>query len=656
MLRPPSRDHVAAPKLRFPGASYPSPSGCATALSYFGGPIMASPVVVQVSWDNPTSSVASSVESYLGTWWPAILSSQANYLSLLEEYSTTGKVGTDGNPGSNQTFTGSGSYAGLYKITPSSANQGATVTDAAIGAELVAQIQAGNLPRPTFDASGNCNTIYMIDFPPNVTDIQLSFAGSVSDSCTAFCGYHAGVAWGSGQYLYYGVYPDMTAACTSCAPDGLNQDVAMVHSHELGEAMTDPEAFAEPLTSASTDFMRPGGWDQIASGCGEIGDSCAWPSAIPSVAVGGQSYYVQGLFDNARDDCETSPAATNCTTSATCTDPMRPACTAGTCQGCAVDADCAGNASGGACQPSGACGPCSATNQAACTGSTPACNTTTGVCVACASNAYCSGGTPICDVSTSTCRACQAVDCTGATPACATSGANAGRCVPCVSSTQCAAPRPYCDSATDTCVGCLTSSDCPASAPVCDSTSHSCRGCASSADCAGGTNRVCDVPTGACVACVQNTDCASGACDTTTHTCVQCVDDKECMNPMPVCNTATHTCEACGSSTQCAGNSQGSTCTSGSCTTGGAAADGGATGNDGGATTGDAGDGADGGGSGSNSDGGGSDGGGSVGGSGGAGSGGGCAMAPSGPPGATLPGLAALLGLVSVRRRRTARR
>ncbi len=74
-----------------------------------------------------------------------------------------------------------------------------------------------------------------------------------------------------GKDIYYSVYPDFTAACTACAPDGLQQDVGMVHSHELTESITDPEVFLEALTATSTDSLRPGGWDQMATGCSEIG-------------------------------------------------------------------------------------------------------------------------------------------------------------------------------------------------------------------------------------------------------------------------------------------------------------------------------------------------------------------------------------------------
>ncbi len=322
-----------------PTASYSPTGGCNTPLVYYGGPIMAKPDVVQVSWNDPTSSVASSIETYLSTWWPAIVSQQANYLSLLDQYSTVGVAAKDGNAGSNQTFAGYGTYHGLYKITPAAANQGASVDDSAIGPEIVAQIKAGKLPTPQFDANGFSNTIYMVDFPPSVTSITMTFAGSTISSCNDFCGYHAGTQYSTGKYIYYGVHPDVTTGtcATNCIVDGQDQDVAMVHSHELAEATTDAEIFLEPLTASSTDFVRPGAWDNYTGGCSEIGDSCAWPSevgaAVPTVTYNGASYYVQGLFNNALLDCEWqgSAAPPSCTTNTDCTNPDTPVCKTGTC-------------------------------------------------------------------------------------------------------------------------------------------------------------------------------------------------------------------------------------------------------------------------------------------------------------------------------------
>jgi Cys-rich repeat protein len=495
--------------------------------------------VVQVSWNDPGNAVPTATETFLETWWPAIISPQGGYLAWLTEYDTTGLNGQDGQPGSNQAFTAA-TYGGHFAITPSVANQGTTVDNSAIGSELVAQITAGSLPAPTFDANGNNNTLYMIDFPVGVS-ITLTFGGQTSASCSAFCGYHFGTQY-QGKQIEYGVHPDLTqGTCnSSCSTTGAagQPEIGSVHSHELVEAMTDPQIFLEANIPP---YVRPGGWD--APNCSEIGDECNFD--IQQLNVGGTNYPVQGEWDNARNDCEIQGPVQTCTTSAQCTNPLKPACKTGTCQPCGGDADCAGNPAGGACQPSGACGQCSATNHAACVAPHPVCDTTSGNCVACLANTDCSGSTPICDTGTHTCRACTAGDCSAPTPVCDTTGGNAGKCVECTANTNCSAPTPVCNTTTNRCVQCASSTDCS------------------------GAQHVCDTTTGTCVACVTNTDCTGQVCDTTNHTCVQCVNDSECNNPTPICNTSgdagLDTCRACANNGECAGSSHGAICAGGSC-------------------------------------------------------------------------------------------
>jgi MYXO-CTERM domain-containing protein len=596
---------------------------------YYGGAIIARPAVVQVSWNDPATNgtVPSSVESYLKSWWPAIISPQAGYLSWLVEYNTVGHNGQDGLAGSNQTFAGSGTYVGLFHILPGTANQGATLTDTQIASELAAQIAAGTLPAPTFDATGNCNTIYMIDFPPSVTDISFTFAGTVAHQCTDWCGYHGSTQY-QGHNIYYGVHPDFSAACTACAPDGLQQDLGLVHSHELAEAMTDAEIDLEPLTATSTDFVRPGGWDQFATGCSEIGDSCAWPTTgIPTVTYQGATYYVQGLFDNVHMDCETSGGTTT------------PQCT----------------------------------TNAQCSGTTPICDATSHTCRACVAS-DCSGTTPICDAVAGSCRACVASDCSGLTPVC---DAPSGQCVQCDAANQsaCVAPTAICDTFTLTCRGCLSNTDCSTSTNhVCDANTGDCVACLSDSDC---TSHACDTTRDVCVQCTSDSECSNPTpvCNTTApagsglDTCRSCQSDAECS-----ANTRGHACSASGSCVQCTASNPGacppgSTCNTATDTCGAEVPDGGSGSHDGGSGSHDGGGGShDGGsthdgGSGSNEDGGahvgtdgghgghGSDDGGSSQGGGGGG-GGGCSVSERDTAPSLPAGLGLLLGLAVVARRR----
>jgi MYXO-CTERM domain-containing protein len=520
IVRPPPPGRAPRPASAPPPATtYPPTGGCNTPLLYYGGAIISQPAVVQVSWNEPVTNgtVPSSIETYLQSWWPAIVSQQAGYLAWLSEYNTAGLNGRDGLPGSNQTFAGFGIYVGLYRITPATANLGATLTDTQIAGEIVAQIGAGTLPAPTYDSSGNCNTIYMIDFPPSVTSMSFTFAGTTANSCTDWCGYHGSTKY-LGKDIYYGVHPDFTAVCTTCAPDGLQQDVGLVHSHELAEAMTDAQIDEEALTATSTDFMRPGAWDNFNQGCSEIGDSCAWPTTgIPTVTYNGAAFYVQGLFDNAHLNCATSGA----TTTTQCT------------------------------------------SNAQCTGSTPICDSASHTCRACVAT-DCSGTTPICDAFAGSCRACVATDCSGTTPIC---DAIAGSCRACVAG-DCSGVTAVCDAPSGQCVQCdaTNHSACVTPTAVCDANMLTCRGCIANSECSTSTNHVCNTASGVCVACVSDGDCSSHVCDTTRNVCVQCINDSECSNPTPVCNTTGDTCGPCQSDFDCSANTHGHACsTSGSC-------------------------------------------------------------------------------------------
>lgn len=139
---------------------------------------------------------------------------------------------------------------------------------------------------------------------------------------------------------------------------------------------------------------------------------------------------------------------------------------------------------------------------------------------------------PVCDGTTQppNCRQCKSPDggCTGAKPACATSGPLTGQCVQCTGTEPeaCQGATPTCNDSTNTCVGCLMNADCKtATAPVCDVASTTCRGCKSDSECAmGKCDTQNDAQAGSCVACNVDTDCAADqGCQ--GHMCVQ-------MNPV----------------------------------------------------------------------------------------------------------------------------
>jgi hypothetical protein len=279
-----------------------SPDQCGV-VTYCGGPVLSNVEIQPVYW---TSSVASSIKSWAPGYVKSIVDSQ--FMDMLSEYSTAGKTGTvcgmlvDGGmqyfgpttaTSTNQTIT-RGTTLPAVTITPMKTTGNPIADDnAAIGEEIKAQIAAGKLPAPTYDAQGYPNTFYAIFFPSSVS-ITLQGGGS----CQVFGGYHYSVSYTppmscAGHYFAYTVIPD----CNSGQPD----EAAM--SHELAEAMSDADVgpttsdpatlgdgawYLGPTYPCSDPFTCPGN-------CGEIGDVCvnAGNATIPGTSISAQNIWSQ---------------------------------------------------------------------------------------------------------------------------------------------------------------------------------------------------------------------------------------------------------------------------------------------------------------------------------------------------------------------------
>jgi hypothetical protein len=227
----------------------------------------------------------------MATFYQGVLNSP--YVDWLSEYNTSG------NASDPSQVISRGSFSSQVTITPSAANNGSTIDDSNIKAELSAQILAGSLPAPTADAAGNNNTYYAVFFPHGKTITQ----GGTS-SCSAFCAYHGTIANAGGKgEIYYGVHPDMQTG-SGCETGCGNASTAFgnytqVASHEMVETITDPE-----IGLAST-FAAPLAWYDYDTTHGlnaEIGDLCNDQHAT---IVGSDSvtYDVQNEFSNGVGDC-----------------------------------------------------------------------------------------------------------------------------------------------------------------------------------------------------------------------------------------------------------------------------------------------------------------------------------------------------------------
>jgi hypothetical protein len=265
-------------------------------LFYFGGPVVSNAHVVQVLYGMGSYNlqVAGSSNPTMGHFFSDLLGTHSGYIDLLRQYST------DISGGTNQII-GNGTFDGLFQIIPSAANNGSTINDSNIQAELLAQINAGHLPGVVLDAAGNVNTIYMIYFPPGKTIID----SQGHHSCVAggFCAYHGTTSNTlSSKHLFYGVLPDMQAGSgcsTGCGTSSVFGNYTSVTSHELSETITDADIGLHL-------FLPPGApmaWYDANNG--EVGDICNAQQG--SYAANGTTYTIQLEFSNAANNCVLPP-------------------------------------------------------------------------------------------------------------------------------------------------------------------------------------------------------------------------------------------------------------------------------------------------------------------------------------------------------------
>ena len=119
-------------------------------------------------------------------------------------------------------------------VDPVKISPGSVISDASIQASLKADIKSGLLPAP------DSNRLYVVYVEP---DVAVKLAGSQGSTQLGVLGYHGAFAGPGGTAIRYAViaYPGGAARNSSMGTAPLDQLTA-VASHELSEAVTDPDA------------------------------------------------------------------------------------------------------------------------------------------------------------------------------------------------------------------------------------------------------------------------------------------------------------------------------------------------------------------------------------------------------------------------------
>jgi len=226
---------------------------------YRGGPVISGVKVYTVFWSPSVPN-----QSALNGFYATLVNGP--YVDLLAEYDT---------PTQN---IGRGKYIGSY--VDGAAPSGSTLSDDQIRQELARLLDNGSLP------AADANTLFMIHFPAGV-----SITMDSNTSCQQFCAYHSSFTHGSGA-VYYGIMPDFSGACGTCGGESTQlAGTTVVASHEVAEAMTDPNI---GVANQSQDEHQLGWYDDTNS---EIGDVCEGQSATV------EGYRVTKLWSNKANAC-----------------------------------------------------------------------------------------------------------------------------------------------------------------------------------------------------------------------------------------------------------------------------------------------------------------------------------------------------------------
>lgn len=275
-------------------------NGCKPPLKYFGGPLLNTHgaqgvTVTPIYWAPPGGAhqFPANYEALINGYISNVAAASGvntNVYSIDSEY--------------YEVFSGQPSYAS-YRITagspvvdtrrlpkngckPSSGYR-RCITDHQLGAELHAVLTARHLP-------GGLTHFYPVFFPPGVE----SDDGTGDRSLSSYCAYHS-IVGSRARPVVYGNEPYLPEGCGSGqAPNGsLAGDAAIdVLSHELNEAITDPDYFARTA------------WHDTTGN--EVADICTTDYGTPlgstdpnspqtteyNQAINGGHYYTQTEFSN----------------------------------------------------------------------------------------------------------------------------------------------------------------------------------------------------------------------------------------------------------------------------------------------------------------------------------------------------------------------
>jgi hypothetical protein len=270
-------------------------------LIYYGGPVVSHAIVVPVNWN---SDVDATLQNKLPQFYADLV--QSTYWDLLAQYSTVAVTPLDAQAGSGQLIARGSATAGVTIVPvqcPAGAGSGVipcVVTEANIDDEVNRQIDLDILPAPSLDATGNVNTAYMLNFPPNV-QVVFGTPPNTQTSCVDFC--HANMTL-LRDALNIGVGIVMDYGSSSCSTGCGSASTALQRATQnAGYALVD--IVTDPLAGETALVVRPLAWYDAATG--QVADYCAGLDVdLHTLTVGANTWNVGGVWSQTPPSCAAS--------------------------------------------------------------------------------------------------------------------------------------------------------------------------------------------------------------------------------------------------------------------------------------------------------------------------------------------------------------
>jgi hypothetical protein len=238
-----------------------------------GGPILAAPVIVTITWP--------AADSQASTW-----EAMGDTIGASSYWS-----GAVGEYGVGPATSGPANHVELSGNPPQS------FTDAQLEAFIAANVGQAQSdagppwPAPTLDAKGNSQTIYTVFVPPSMTLVDSS---SMVPLCTERAGgYHNHVIVG-GLPVSYAVVIECPGTPTHAPFTAV--DIEQSASHEFAEASTDPFPALKPAFKGFD--IAHGAWELWSAFQDELGDACESFKSSYYQETGSFPYWVQRIWSN----------------------------------------------------------------------------------------------------------------------------------------------------------------------------------------------------------------------------------------------------------------------------------------------------------------------------------------------------------------------